>query len=275
MNTDKLNVPEEKKTPTLTFQHPTEIVELPSKGLCYPKDNNLSSGEVEIYFPDTSHEEILMSKKLIKNGTAIDKFLKSIIKSDVNFNDLILGDKSAIMIASRILMYGKDYNVKQIDCNFCGEHQETTFDLTEIKDKEINYKALNRDNVYTFELPMRKQLITFKLLTHKDEVEIANKIKFNKALNKKDDIDREYSIRLNRMILSVQYKDENGNEVILDSVKDLKMFKMLSIDGKAFKTHLTTITPDIDSHISYECKECGEINTVILPMTVDFFWPTL
>ncbi len=61
-----LNIPEHVKNQAVqkhSFQTPTEIVELPSKGLIYPTENPLHSGQVEIFYPETPHEEILLSKK--------------------------------------------------------------------------------------------------------------------------------------------------------------------------------------------------------------------
>ena len=92
-----------------TFKFPTETIELPSKGLIYPEDNPLSSGTIEMKYMTAKEEDILSNQSYIQNGTVIDKLLKSLIVSKINYNDLIVGDKNAIMIAARILGYGKDY----------------------------------------------------------------------------------------------------------------------------------------------------------------------
>ena len=91
------------------FQLPTEIVELPSKGLVYPETNPLSSGQVEIKYMTAKEEDILSNQSYIQKGIVIDKLLQSLVKSKINFDDLIIGDKNAIMIAARVLGYGKDY----------------------------------------------------------------------------------------------------------------------------------------------------------------------
>ena len=93
------------------YQFPTEEVSLPSKGLLYPKDSPLSSGKVDIKYMTAKEEDILTSPNLIKKGTVIDKLLESVIVTEgVKIDDLLVGDKNAIMIATRILGYGKDYN---------------------------------------------------------------------------------------------------------------------------------------------------------------------
>ena len=153
------------------FKLPTEIVSLPSKGLLYPEDNPLSSGKVEMKYMTAKEEDILTNQSYIQNGTVIDKLLQSLIVSDINYNDLLIGDKNALLIASRILGYGSEYK-------FTYEGQEETIDLTTIKEKELDeslyQKGLNR---FTFELPSTGVNVVFKLLTHGDEIKIQNEIK--------------------------------------------------------------------------------------------------
>ena len=55
------------------FKFPTEEVELPSKGLLYPKDHPLSSGKVEIKYMTAKEEDILTNQSYIQKGTVLDK----------------------------------------------------------------------------------------------------------------------------------------------------------------------------------------------------------
>jgi hypothetical protein len=92
------------------FKFPTEEIELPSKGLVYPNDNPLSSGKVEMKYMTAKEEDILTNQAYIRKGTVLDKLLKSlIIDKKINIDDLIVGDKNSLLIASRILGYGKEY----------------------------------------------------------------------------------------------------------------------------------------------------------------------
>ena len=142
---------------------PTEVVELPSKGLLYPEDNPLSSGKVEIKYMTAKEEDILANQNYIANGTVIDRLLKSLIVSKVNYNDLCIGDKNAIMIAARILGYGPKYSFKYND-----EEQEV--DLSKIDNKKINEKLFEQGvNEFPFTLPQSGNKVTFKIMTHKDE----------------------------------------------------------------------------------------------------------
>jgi hypothetical protein len=90
------------------FKFPTEEVELPSKGLLYPENNPLRSGKVEIKYMTAKEEDILSNASFIQKGIVLDKLLESVIVSKININDLVIGDKNAVLIATRILGYGKN-----------------------------------------------------------------------------------------------------------------------------------------------------------------------
>ena len=57
-------------------------------------------------------EDILSNQSYIQKGTVIDKLIKSLIVSKIDFNQLLIGDKNAIMVAARILGYGADYEFR-------------------------------------------------------------------------------------------------------------------------------------------------------------------
>ena len=67
---------ESANTTTSKFEFPTEIIELPSKGLIYSKDNPLSKGMIEIKYMTAREEDILSSQNLIKKGIVLDKLFE-------------------------------------------------------------------------------------------------------------------------------------------------------------------------------------------------------
>src|SRR6056300_1721254 len=93
----------------MEFSLPTETIELPSKGLLYPEGHPLSSGTIEMKYMTAKEEDILTNQNYIRQGLVIDKLLQSLIVTDVDYNDILIGDKNAVMLAARILSYGKDY----------------------------------------------------------------------------------------------------------------------------------------------------------------------
>ena len=94
------------------FKLPTEVIDLPSKGLLYPKDNPLSEGKIELKYMTAKEEDILSNSSYIRQGIVLDKLFKSLIVTKINYNDLLIGDKNAVMVASRVLGYGKDYKFR-------------------------------------------------------------------------------------------------------------------------------------------------------------------
>ena len=91
------------------YAFPTEQLSLPSKGLLYPKDSPLSSGTIEVKYMTAREEDILTSANLIEKGTVIDKLLESVIANPkIKLDDLLIGDKNALMVGTRVLGYGKN-----------------------------------------------------------------------------------------------------------------------------------------------------------------------
>jgi|TARA_R110002020_G_scaffold241750_1_gene455018 hypothetical protein len=242
------------------YKFPTEMVELPSKGLVYPKDNPLSSGKVEMKYMTAKEEDILTNQNYIKDGSVLDRLLKAlIVGKDVNYNDLIVGDKNAIMIAARILGYGADYT-------FMYKDEEITVDLQELVSVDIDESKLLEKNVNKFEytLPHSETLIQFKLLSTKDDNAVKAEVKGLQKIDKKSS--PEMSTRLKHMILSI-----NGNTDKSEIRKFVDTY-MLARDSRAFREYIKTFQPDIDLKFNHESSG-GIEREVSLPMTVNFFWP--
>ena len=241
------------------FQLPTETVELPSKGLLYPKDSPLSKGEIQMKYMTAKEEDILTNQNYIQKGTVIDKLLQSLIVTEgVDYNLLLIGDKNAIMVAARILSYGKDYSF-----NYQGE--ETTVDLSTLDPKEIDFTKLEPGvNEFGFILPTSNYPITFKLLTHEDEKKIDRELQGLKKINK--DSSPEVTTRLKYMITSV-----NGEK----DPKDIRNFVdnfLLAKDARALREEYNRVSPDIDLTFNVE-DENGVEQEVNIPIGVNFFWP--
>jgi hypothetical protein len=240
------------------FKFPTETIELPSKGFLYPKDNPLSSGKIEMKYMTAKEEDILTNQNYIKNGTVIDELLKSLIVSQINYNDLLVGDKNALLVAARVLGYGKDYT-------FMYNGEEITVDLASLDNKEFNTSELTQGvNEFAFALPHSQTSITYRLLTHGDENKIAAEIKGLKKINKKSS--PELSTRLKYMITSV-----NG-DTELKSIRDFVDNYMLAVDSRALRGDVKEKQPDIDLTFEYENSD-GVVGDVDIPIGINFFWP--
>ena len=175
---------------------PTEVVDLPSKGLLYPKDSPLSSGQIEIKYMTAREEDILTSANLIKKGIVVEKLIEAlIVDKSIDADELLVGDKNAVLVAARILAYGKEY---EVDVN----GQTVVVDLTQLKDKKLDESMVkNGANEFDFELPATKRKLTFKLLTSADDKQIDKEVKGYEKIG--DGIGYELTTRLKHMIISV------------------------------------------------------------------------
>jgi len=240
----------------MSFTLPTETVQLPSKGLVYPEDNPLSSGEIEMKYMTAKEEDILTNSSYIADGTVLDRLMSSLIVSKIKYDDLVVGDKNAIMVAARILGYGKDYTF-----NLSGK--EYTIDLTTIENKPINEKILVKgQNEFPFTLPKSGNEITFKFLTHKDEMDIKKELDSLKKIN--DEASAELTTRLYYMITSIEGSREKK------SIKEFVSNYLLAMDSRALREYITEIQPDVDLSFSPRKSSKDRIN---IPIGVDFFWP--
>ena len=115
------------------YKFPTEMVELPSKGYFYADGHPLSSGKVEVKYMTAKEEDILTSQNLIQQGIVIDKLLESlVVDKSIKIDDMLIGDKNAIMVASRVLAYGKDYE-------FTYDGVEHSVDLSTLDPVKIDF----------------------------------------------------------------------------------------------------------------------------------------
>jgi len=240
------------------FKIPTEVVELPSKGLLYPKDNPLSSGTIEMKYMTAREEDILTNQNYIKQGIVIDKLLESLITSKINFNDLLIGDKNAIMIAARILSYGKDYEFE-----YDGITQN--IDLSTLEPNPLHESIVEGStNNFSFTLPHSGNVVTFKLLTQGDDRKIEKELKGLKKINK--DKTSDVTVRLSNIITSI-----NGSEDPKE-IRDFVSNYFLAKDAREFRLYYSEVSPDINMEVLLETEDGGG-ETTTLPVGVNFFWP--
>lgn len=238
------------------MKFPTEMVDLPSKGILYPKDSPLAEGKIEMKYMTAKEEDILTNQNYIQNGTVVDKLLQSLIVTPINYGDLLVGDKNAILIASRILGYGKDYEFE-----YQGVKQ--VVDLSEVKHKQVDESLFKAgENKFSYKMPSTGTVVTFKLLTHADELAIDQEVKGLKKLNKESSA--ELSTRLKKLITSVE-GDENPA-----TIRNFVDNYLLARDSRAFREYIKSIQPDVDLRFY---PENGPDGGVDIPIGVTFLWP--
>ena len=242
------------------YKFPTEMVDLPSKGYFYFEGHPLSSGKVEVKYMTAKEEDILTSQNLIQQGTVIDKLLESlIVDKSIKLDDMLIGDKNAIMLSARILGYGKQY-----EFTYGGEEQSV--DLSTLEPLDIDFSKFPKGkNEFNFKLPTSEREVTFKLLTGKAEKDIDLEIKAKQKISKTQS--SELTTRLKHMIISV---DGSSEKSYINNFVDNEF---LSRDSLAFRQYLASITPDVDMNVEVVDSD-GKKTEVAVPITVRFFWPS-
>jgi len=246
---------------------PTETVPLPSRGTVYPKGHPLHMQEtVDIKSMTAKEEDILTNRSFIKKKTVITELIRSCLTNpNINPEDMLMGDRNAIMTSLRITGYGADYNV-EVDCPSCGERSKQNFDLATLPIKRLSHDpTTNGVNSFEFTLPLCEKKVEFKYLTGKDEKDIADmqdRLRKQGVSTKANTITNRY----NNQILSV--------DGITDKTKLRKFIPaMPARDSLALRKYMDDNEPGITMRSWMECPECEEQSEVRLPLGASFFWP--
>jgi hypothetical protein len=243
------------------YGFPTETIDLPSGGKLYAEGSPLRSGKIDIYYMTAKHEDILTSTNLIQKGVVLDKLMDALIATKgVTSNDLLIGDMNAVMVASRILAYGKDYPV-QLVCTECKAKFDHMVNLAELK--MIQPEISGAGNEYTMKLPTGIT-ITFKLLTRGDEKAIEEEVNSLKKFN--NNISGDASTRLKYIITSV---DGNREQKVIRQFAEAMIIR----DVRALREKIKEVTPDVNFDLDVDCTECNHTNKARMPFGVNFFWP--
>jgi len=251
-----------------SFVVPTEFVDLPSQGRYYPEDHPLHNQDtIEIKQMTAKEEDILTSRTLLKKGVALDRVIRNLIcDKSIDPKSLLLGDKNAIIIATRAAAYGSEYST-EVACPGCSTSQKYSFNLGELEtlaggEFEGFNVVENDDSTFTTILPRSAAQVTFKLLTGYDEERISNLSEGDRKKRQEKNVTRQ----LEGMIVAV-----NGSS-------DLKLIRYLienvpSADARHLRTVYRLAMPNVDMHQEFCCEECDYEQDMEVPLSADFFWP--
>ncbi len=247
---------------------PTEIIELPSKGWYYSQNSPLSKGTIEMRYMTAKDEDILTSKNLRKQKVVLERLVQTLIVTPgVYVKDILAIDFFALMLASRVLGYGKDYSIEVTDPDIETFKQTINIDLTSLPEIEHTFLDENRYiNEFSFLLPTSKKTVKWKFLTYKEDLELTNRTSNSSTVNKSQ-VETSMTDMLKSQIVEI---DGERNPERISKIVD----KMLALDSKALRTHIQKSKPGINTEINYISDITGEEVTVDLPLTTEFFWPT-
>lgn len=246
--------------------YPGGVIELPSKGLLYPEDHPLANGTIEIKYMTAREEDILTSTNLIKKGVVLTKLLESVILTDVDLNDILIGDKTAIYVATRVMGYGPEYK-STIQCPNCSKENQVEIDLGTVEPKEF---TLDADHINSFEFTLPSDnttVLTYHYMTHKDEQNVKTALEAHEKLSKGRGINTELSTQYRYMITAVN-GDSNPSHI-----KEFVLDKFRTRDSKAFVEHVRSTQPDMDLSFDFNCQYCEYADGMEIPIGIGFFWP--
>ena len=253
----------------LQFVTPTEFVELPSRGEFYPENHPLYKKDtIEIRYMTAKDEDILTSRTLLKKGVAIDRFLQNIIvNKSIQVEGLLVGDKNAIVVASRISGYGASYDAK-VNCPSCGENTDFTFDLSECaigsskKHEELGIEMTDR-RTFIIHADRMNADVEVKLMTSKEETHL---VQVMERKRKKKLPESNLTDQLRTIIVSVN--GNNDRQYIESFINNLP-----AIDSRKIRGFYQEIVPNLDMNQDFTCSECDSEGEVNVPFGAGFFWP--
>jgi len=252
-----------------SFVVPTEFVELPSQGKYYPEGHPLRGEDtIEIRQMTAKEEDILTSRTLLKKGVALDRVISNlIVDRRIDPDSLLVGDRNAIIIATRVSGYGHDYTTK-VTCPNCATIQEYNFDLNESSvyhGDEFNDLDLtdNKNGTFDVLLPRLSVTVTFRLLTGKHEKTFLSGVESDKRRKKTEQI---VTRQLTNMIIGVNgFKEPEAVKALIDNIP--------SMDSRHLRLAYRLASPNVDLTQHFECSECDYGQDMEVPLTADFFWP--
>lgn len=262
-----LGNPNNFSRPTGFYQVPTDFVELPSRGKFYPEDSPLCGVEkLEVRFMTAREEDLLVSPSLQKEGLAIDRVIESIlVDKNVRAKDLLIGDKTAVLINARKNAYGDEYSFPFI-CTNCGKQNETIKKLSEVSTKEIiedEKCRISDKGTILITLPKTSAVVELKILTSDDE----NKIQKAVENRLKANLPAEALLtRYRQMIISIN--GETDIEYIINFVNNMPI-----LDSTHMKKRYASMNPDVQFLYKTECSHCSVVNEGEVPILANFFWP--
>ena len=252
----------------LDFTRPTTIVSLPSGGRFYGEGHPLHGQDtIEIRQMTTAEEEILTNRTLLQKGVALDRFLERLmIDSRTKVDDLLVGDKNAILIQARIDGYGAEY-ATTVSCPVCTSTARHSFDLNEVVGTvgagfvETDTIRSTGNNTFITTLDNGWE-VEFRALTGADE-----KTLLQSATNRKKAGLEETPIQDQLRTLIVSVSGHTDSNTINKAVQH-----MTGRQSRAIRDAYSKAVPNVEMRGDITCGQCGTTTELEVPLNADFFW---
>jgi hypothetical protein len=255
------------QTGGFSFVVPTEFVELPSQGRFYPESHPLHGQDsIEIRQMTAKEEDMLTSRTLLKKGVALDRVISSlIVNKAIDPDSLFVGDRNAIIVATRVSGYGNIYETK-VTCPNCSTTQEYSFDLNQAniydgsEARDLGVQT-NDDGTFNVTLPRTGVDVQFRLLNGRDEKSFLSGLQSDKKTKTEKNITRQIAA----IVVSL-----NGDSSM--QAKQYFIDNVPSIDSRHLRLAYRLAAPNVDLTQHFECVECSHEQDMEVPLSADFFW---
>lgn len=241
------------------FNTTYDVIPLPSQG----KLNKGIPRSVKVSYLTTADESILTSPNILNSGRFLEILInRKLLEFGLRYENLHIGDRNALMIWLRATGYGEMYPVTLFDEN--DKPFDTEINLNELKIKNL---AIDPDSegLFTYQFPLCKAVVKFKLLTCGDIDLIDKKVEKDKEnespINKSNVYMMEQSI--------VEVNGDRDKSVVSNFANSIRIG-----DTKAFNKYVEEIESGVDLNIEVRTPGGGSIKT-FLPLNINFFWPDI
>lgn len=249
---------------------PTEFVTLPSEGIFYPPTHPLhNQTALEIRYMTAKDEDILTSRSLLKAGLAVDRMLDNVIVDKrVQVDDLLIGDKTALIVAARRTGYGDDYETN-VTCPVCARSSDYSFDISEPPASDFRtamqeYEVEQTKNgTFLITLPMTQGRVECRFMTGADEREMFKEAE--RKMKKKIDASSTTDL-FRRYIVSINGED---NPLSIQGYVQA----MPARDARALRRIYSEIIPKLEMTQHFVCDNCEYEADMEVPLGSDFLWP--
>lgn len=244
----------------LVQEPPHDVIELPSRGKFYAN----KKATLKVAYLTASDENILTSPNLLQSGRVLEVLLKNkILDRDITPEQLLSGDRNAVLFFLRSTGYGSEYEVNLVDPKTQTEFKHK-FDLDSIVIKETEAE-IDDKGLISFSLPRAKKVVKFKYLTQGEEDKI---MKDDEARRKKMGKDAVSEILTKRMAAQIAEIDGITDKAQIQGFVN----NMPVSDSWALRKYIADNEPGLDLDFEVEAPSGDNFRTE-LPITPGFLWP--
>lgn len=254
---------------SLEWTPPVATVPLPSRGKVYPPESPLFDVQtLEVRAMTAVDENIMTSPALLRRGRMMSALIKACVTNrSVNPDDMLVGDKNALMVAIRNSSYGPRYRAG-VACPECEKEHEVDFDLSRLTLRTLDVEPVEMGaNLFSYTLPVTKKRVVFRLHTGASEAELNSVLQSQAKVAGPGAVEENVTQEILSHVVSIEGVEDRGR---------LAKFvcSMPVLDSRKFMAYVRSINPDVDMRQTVECPACGEKSEVQIPLGSEFFWPS-